>query len=215
MKGILGLKIGMTQIFDDEGNVIPVTVVQAGPCYVIQKKTKETDGYNAIQLGFLPKKMHRVNKPLRGHMGKAGRGMFYYLREIRLTDEEIQNYEVGQEVTLDIFEDGEYVDVTGTSKGRGFAGVMKRWNFGGGRASHGSKFHRTHGSTGMCEHPGRTFKGTRMAGHYGNERVTIQNLKVVGRVPEKNYLLIKGAIPGPNKGLVIIKQSVKKGGAKK
>ncbi len=215
MKGILGLKIGMTQIFDDKGDVIPVTVVQAGPCYVIQKKTKEIDDYNAIQIGFFPKKMHRVNKPLKGHMGKAKRGMFYYLKEIPLTDDEIKNYEVGQEITIDIFGDDEFVDVTGTSKGRGFTGVIKRWNFSGGRSTHGSKFHRTHGSTGMCEQPGRIFKGTKMAGHYGNEKVTVQNLKVVGKIKEKNYLLIKGAVPGPNKSLVIIKESVKKAGVKK
>ncbi len=207
-KGIVGRKVGMTQVFDSDGHVIPVTVIEAGPCYVIQKKTVESDGYNAIQVGFKPKKAHRVNKPLMGHFRKAGKGAFYYLRELKIED--VDNYEVGQEIKADIFHEGEYVDVTGYSKGRGFQGVVKRWGFAGGPSSHGSMFHRAPGSIGQCSFPSRVWKNMKMAGRYGNERVTVLNLKVVKVIPEKNLILVRGAVPGARNGLVILRDAVKK-----
>ncbi|GAW90910.1 50S ribosomal protein L3 [Calderihabitans maritimus] len=205
-KGILGRKLGMTQIFNEEGHAVPVTVIEAGPCVVIQKKTTAVDGYDAVQLGFIPKKEKAVNKPLRGHFAKAGVKPFKYLREFRVDN--IDEYEVGQEIKVDIFNPGEKVDVVGTSKGKGFAGGIKRHGFHRGPMSHGSKYHRRPGALG-AKGPARVFKGRKLPGRAGGERVTVQNLEVVKTDPEKNLLLVKGAVPGPKKGLVMIKSAVK------
>lgn len=208
MKNILGKKIGMTQIFTEDGTVIPVSVVEAGPLYVVQKKTIDKDGYNAIQVGFDDVKAIRVNKPKKGHFDKANVNYKRFLREIRVDN--VDDFQIGQEIKADIFAEGDMVDVTGTSKGKGTAGVVKRHGFGRGRMSHGSKFHRRPGGLSAGTYPGRVFKGHRMMGRMGNERVTIQNLQVVRVDADKNLLLIKGAIPGPKKGLVSIKATVKK-----
>ncbi len=209
MTGLIGKKIGMSQLFDDTGNVIPVTVVETGPCVVVQKKDEAKDGYNALQLGFGTQKNQRVNRPLRGHMAKAEKGSFRVLREFRVDD--VSGYEVGQELTVtDLVAAGDLVDVTGTSKGRGFAGVMKRWDFRGFSRTHGThEYFRHGGSIGNRSYPGKVFKGKRMAGHLGNERVSIQNLRVVEVRPEENLLLVKGAIPGANGGLVLVRRAVK------
>ena len=209
--GILGKKLGMTQIFDEKSRAIPVTVVEAGPCPVVQKKTVETDKYNAIQLGFLDKKRKGFTKPELGHFDKAKVPAKRYLREIRLEEDEIQNYAVGQEVNVNVFEAGEYIDVTGYTKGKGFTGVIKRHHFKGAKASHGAhEYFRHGGSIGMATYPGRVFKGKKMPGRKGNERVTIQNLQVVEVREDQNVLLIKGSVPGPINGLLIIKKAVKK-----
>jgi large subunit ribosomal protein L3 len=208
MKGILGKKLGMTQVFAADGSRIPVTVVEAGPCVVLQKKTVETDGYNALQLGFGARKAHRVNKPAMGHFKKAGQGAFTHVREIRA--DEIAEHNVGDAITCDtVFAAGDLVDVTGTSKGKGFQGVIKRWNFAGGRNTHGSMFHRRPGAIGCSAWPSRVFKGKKMAGQMGNARVTTQGLRVVEVRPELNLLLIRGAVPGPKNGLVVIRKGVK------
>lgn len=209
MKGILGKKVGMTQIFTETGELVPVTVVEATPSYVVQKKTVEKDGYSALQLGFIEKKINKVNKPLQGHFKKASDKAFYFLREIAFDDAD--KYQVGQEIKLtDVFSEGEFIDVTGTSKGKGFQGVMKRHNFKGGRATHGSMFHRAPGSAGSSAYPSRVWKGKRYPGHMGNERVTVQNLKIEKIIEDKNLILIKGAIPGGVNSLVIIKNAKKK-----
>jgi large subunit ribosomal protein L3 len=208
MKGILGKKLGMTQVFAADGSRIPVTVVEAGPCVVLQKKTVETDGYNALQLGFGARKAHRVSKPAMGHFKKAGQGAFTHVREIRA--DEIAEHNVGDAITCDtVFAAGDLVDVTGTSKGKGFQGVIKRWNFAGGRNTHGSMFHRRPGAIGCSAWPSRVFKGKKMAGQMGNARVTTQGLQVVEVRPELNLLLIRGAVPGPKNGLVVIRKGVK------
>jgi len=207
MKGIIGKKIGMTQIFTEEGNVIPVTVVEAGPIYVTQVKTEENDGYKAIQVAYEDKKSKRVNKPMKGHFEKAGVAPKKHIREFRVED--TNAYSLGQEIKVDIFEAGEKVDVVGTSKGKGTQGPIKRHNQGRGPMSHGSKYHRGVGSLGASSYPSRVFKGQTMAGRMGNERVTIQNLEVVRVDSERNLLLIKGAIPGPKGGIVTIKEAVK------
>ncbi|GAB4170545.1 MAG: 50S ribosomal protein L3 [Geothermobacteraceae bacterium] len=208
IQGILGKKLGMSQIYTADGRLVPVTVVQAGPCVVLQKKTADTDGYNAVQLGFEPKPAHRVSKPEMGHFRQAGKGAFAFKREVGLKDADAIN--VGDEVRCgDLFRIGDVVDVTGTSKGKGFQGVIKRWNFGGGRMSHGSKFHRAPGAIGCSAWPSRVFKGKKMAGQMGNERVTVQNLAIIDVRPEDNLLLIKGAVPGPRNGLVMIRPGVK------
>ena len=209
MTGLIGKKIGMSQLFDDTGNVIPVTVVETGPCVVVQKKDVARDGYNALQLGFGKQKNQRVKRPLRGHMAKAEKGSFRVLREFRVDD--VSGYEVGQELTVtDLVKPGDLVDVTGTSKGRGFAGVMKRWDFGGFSRTHGThEYFRHGGSIGNRSYPGKVFKGKRMAGHWGNERVSIQNLRVVAVRPEQNLLLVKGAVPGANGGMVLVRRAVK------
>lgn len=207
MKAILGKKVGMTQIFDEEGRLIPVTVVQAGPCVVVQKKTTGTDGYDAIQVGFGEIREKLVNKPKTGHFKKAGVPVKRYLREFRTNDLEVM--EIGQELKADIFEVGDMVDVTGTSKGKGTQGVIKRWNQHRGPMSHGSRYHRRPGSMGACSSPGRVFKGKRLPGRTGRETITIQNLTIVGADADKNMLLVKGAIPGPKGQLVTVKQSVK------
>ncbi|SHG74162.1 LSU ribosomal protein L3P [Thermosyntropha lipolytica DSM 11003] len=205
-KGILGIKVGMTQIFDENGKAIPVTVVEAGPCVVIQKKKVETDGYNAIQVGFYNLKEKKVNKPLMGHFKKANVKPVRFIKEFRVSDADA--YEVGQEIKVDIFAPGDIVDVVGTSKGKGFAGGVKRHNFARGSMGHGSKYHRRPGSLG-AKGPARVFKGRKLPGRMGGERVTVQGLKVVKVYPERNLILIKGAIPGPKRGLVMIKDSVK------
>jgi large subunit ribosomal protein L3 len=198
----------MTQVFDAQGKVVPVTVIEAGPCTVVQKKTAGKDGYDAVQLGFGQKKAHRVSKPMLGHFRMAGKGAFGTLRELRV--EAASAPEVGQEVRVDIFREGDYVDVTGQTKGRGFAGVVKRWGFKGGRATHGSMFHRAPGSIGGSSWPSRVFKNMKMGGHYGNERVTVLNLQVVAIQPEKNLLLVRGAVPGAKNSFVFVRRAVKK-----
>ncbi len=207
MKGLIGKKLGMTQIFDDEGRRIPVTVVEAGPCVVIQKKTVAKDGYNAIQVGFAAKDAARANRPLMGHCKTAAQGAFTYLRELRLDD--IDQYNVGDTISADIFNVGEIIDVTGTSVGKGFQGVVKRWGFKGGRSTHGSRFHRAPGSIGCSATPARVFKNKKMPGQMGNERVTVQNLQIARVDASDNLLLIKGAVPGSTNGLVLIRNSVK------
>ncbi|GAB4367350.1 MAG: 50S ribosomal protein L3 [Deltaproteobacteria bacterium] len=206
--GIIGKKLGMTQLFDAEGRVTPVTVIEAGPCTVVQRKTLQSDGYEAVQLGFGRKKSQRVNRPDMGHAKRAGQGGFAELREFRIGEE--TNLEIGQEVRVDMFREGDYVDVTGRSKGRGFTGVVKRWGFRGGRATHGSMFHRAPGSIGASSWPSRVIKNMKMGGHYGNERVTVQNLKVVAIQPEKNLLLVRGAVPGARNSVVLVRRAVKK-----
>jgi large subunit ribosomal protein L3 len=209
MTGLIGKKVGITQVFAADGSVVPVTVIQTGPCVVVQKKEAANDGYDALQVGFEEKKMQRVNKPDRGHMAKAGKGAFRVLREFRSAD--VARYEVGQEIKVsDLFKAGDRVDVTGTSKGRGFAGVIKRWRFGGFPASHGThEYFRHGGSIGNRSFPGRVFKGKKMAGHWGNERVSVQNLEVVQVRPETNLLLVKGSVPGPRRGVLLIRRAVK------
>ena len=207
-KGLIGRKVGMTQIFDEKGNVIPVTVVELGPCTVTQKKTAENDGYNAVQLGFDDMKVTRTNKPMKGHFDKANVAPKKVLKEFRLEDDSALN--VGDIIKADIFAAGEKVDVVGTSKGKGTAGVIKRWNFSRLKETHGTGPVARHaGSLGVID-PARIFKGKRMAGHLGSERVTIQNLDVVKVDAENNLIAIKGAIPGPKKGIVMVVNSVKK-----
>ena len=207
-KGLIGKKIGMTQIFDEAGKVIPVTVVEAGPCAVTQIKTMENDGYEAIQVGFGDMKVSRVNKPMKGHFDKADVAPKKTLKEFRL--DSIEGIEVGNILKADIFEVGEIVDVKGTSKGHGTAGAIKRWNFSRLRMTHGTgPNHRHAGSLGACSSPSRVFKGKKMAGHYGHEAVTVQNLKIAKIDAENNLIAIKGAIPGPKGGIVVIADAVK------
>jgi large subunit ribosomal protein L3 len=206
-KGLIGKKLGMTQIFDEEGRRIPVTVVEAGPCVVIQKKTVDKDGYNAIQVGFASKDAARSNRALVGHCKGAAQGTFRYMRELRIDD--IDQYKVGDTISVDIFSVGDIIDVTGTSIGKGFQGVVKRWGFKGGRSTHGSRFHRAPGSIGCSATPSRVFKNKKMPGQLGNERVTIQKLKVARVDAADNLLLIKGAVPGSDNGLLLIRDSVK------
>ncbi len=208
IQGILGKKLGMTQVFVADGRRVPVTVVEAGPCTVLQKKTESTDGYNALQVGFSAKKTHRTSKPMMGHFKKADQGAFAYLRE--MAADNVDDYNVGDQITCDaVFKAGDVVDVTGTSKGKGFQGVIKRWGFSGGRATHGSKFHRAPGSIGMSAWPSRVLKGKKMPGQMGNARVTQQGLEIVEVRPEENLILVKGAIPGPNHGLVMLRKTFK------
>lgn len=208
MKSIIGKKIGMTQIFCEDGRVIPVTVLEAGPCKVVQVKTDEADGYSSVQVGYEDVlKESRVSKPLRGHFAKAGVTPQRYLREVRV--ENAGEFSPGQEIRAEIFEAGEKVDITGVSKGKGFQGVMKRHGFGGGRATHGSTFHRAPGAIGMCATPSRTFKGKKMPGQMGGKRVTVEKLEVVKIMADQNLILVKGAVPGAKGGLVEIRASVK------
>ncbi|EHI11578.1 50S ribosomal protein L3 [Mycolicibacterium thermoresistibile] len=215
-KGILGTKLGMTQVFDENNKVVPVTVVKAGPNVVTRIRTPERDGYSAVQLAYGEINPRKVNKPLAGQFAAAGVNPRRHIAELRLDDEAAATeYEVGQELTADIFTEGSYVDVTGTSKGKGFAGTMKRHGFAGQGASHGTQaVHRRPGSIGGCATPGRVFKGTRMAGRMGNERVTTLNLKVHKVDAENGVLLIKGAIPGRNGGLVMVRSAIKRGDKK-
>jgi len=208
-KTILGRKLGMTQIFTEEGKVVPVTVIESGNNVVIRNKTVESDGYYAVQIGFGEIKEHRVNKPMKGHFAKAGVKPVKYVREMRLDN--ASEYNAGDIIGVDIFSEGELVDVTGTSKGKGFAGGIKRHNFARGPMGHGSKSHREPGSTGaMISGPGgRVLKGKKLPGRMGGQRVTVQRLSVVRVDKERNLLLIKGAVPGPKKGLVIVKNTVK------
>jgi len=203
--GIMGRKLGMTRIFNSDGTAVPCTVVAAGPCPVIQVKEPGKDGYSALQLGFGAVSEKRLNKPQSGHQTKAGKGVYRHLKEIRL--ESVDGYEVGQDITVDIFSPGEKVKVTGTSKGKGFQGVMKRWNFSGMPASHGhEKVHRSGGSVGHATFPGKVFKGKKMPGQMGNKRVTMMNLEVVDVRPDENILIIRGAVPGPRNGLVLVRK---------
>ena len=207
-KAIIGKKVGMTQIFDESGKVIPVTVLEAGPCVISQKKTVETDGYDAIQMGYGDVRPKLVNKPLKGHFDKSDVAPKKTLREFRLED--ISSYNVGDIIKADIFEAGEKVDVTGTSKGKGWAGVIKRWNFRRLKETHGSgPVVRKGGSIGACSDPSSVFKGKKMSGHLGNERVTVQNLAVVKVDVENNLIAIKGAVPGPKGSIVLVRNSVK------
>jgi large subunit ribosomal protein L3 len=209
-KGILGRKLGMTQVFSDDNRMIPVTVIEAGPCRVIQVKTPERDGYSAVQLAFGATKAQRLTKPELGHLKAANADPAQYLAELRVDD--LSGFELGQILKADVFAAGERVDVSGVSKGHGFSGVMKRHNFSGQGASHGNhKSHRAPGAIGACATPARVFKGMRMAGQYGNTKVTTLNLEVVEGDAERNLLLIKGAVPGPAGGLVFIRNAVKSG----
>ena len=204
-KAILGTKVGMTQIFDENGVLTPVTVLQAGPCVVTQVKTQDTDGYAAIQVGFGDIKEARVSKPRKGHFAKAGAANKRFVRELKLEGE----YEPGQEIKADIFAAGDKVDATAISKGKGFQGAIHRHGLHRGPMAHGSKYHRHAGSNGACSDPSRVFKGKKMAGQMGNKRITIQNLEVIRVDAEENLILVKGSVPGPKKSLVTLKESVK------
>lgn len=206
-KAILGKKIGMTQVFTEDGQLIPVSVIQAGPCQVVQKKTEEVDGYTAVQVGYEDKKKRRANKPEKGHFQKANVPVKKYLKEFKLDNAAELN--VGDELTVEQFADGDVLDVTGTSKGHGFAGTIKRWGTHRGPMTHGSHYHRGPGSLGACSDPSRVFKGKKMPGHYGVVKVTIQNLDLVKIDKERNLLLVKGSIPGPKGGLVVVRNAVK------
>ncbi len=206
-KAILGTKIGMTQLFNEDGKVVPVTVIMAGPCTVVQKKTAETDGYEAIQVGYGEVKEKRLNKPAKGHFAKADVAAKKFLKEFRFDD--VSSYNVGDEIKADVFAAGDAIDVTGTSKGKGFAGPMKRWGLHRGPMAHGSGYHRGSGSLGACSTPGRVMKGKKLPGHMGNVKVTVQNLEIVKVDAENNLILVKGAVPGNKGGLVVIKNSVK------
>lgn len=206
-KAILGKKIGMTQVFTEDGQLIPVSVIQAGPCQVVQKKTEEVDGYTAVQVGYEDKKERRANKPEKGHFQKANVPVKKYLKEFKLDN--AAEFNVGDELTVEQFADGDVLDVTGTSKGHGFAGTIKRWGTHRGPMTHGSHYHRGPGSLGACSDPSRVFKGKKMPGHYGVVKVTIQNLDLVKIDKERNLLLVKGSIPGPKGGLVVVRNAVK------
>jgi len=210
--GLIGKKLGMSQIFDEHGNVVPVTVIKAGPCYVVQKKTADKEGYNAVQIGFDEViKVQRVNKPDAGHFKKADVTPTQVLREFKVTPEDLEANAVGTVYSVDIFEPGDFIDVTGTSKGKGFAGVVKRHGFKGAPASRGShEFFRHGGSIGQNMTPGRTMKGKKMPGHMGSKKITVQNLKIIDVRGDTNLLLVEGAVPGPAKGYVVIKRAVKK-----
>ena len=202
---ILGRKLGMTQIFDEDDNFVPVTVILAGPCTVSQVKTKETDGYEAVQIGFGALKPKHVNKPMAGHFAKAGVEPMKYLREVRVDD--ASQYSCGDKVTVEAFADVKAVDVTGTSKGKGFQGTVKRWNYSRGPMAHGSRNQREPGSIGQCAYPARVRKGLHMAGHMGDERVTVKNLKLVRVDAEQNLMLVKGAVPGGKDAIVSIRMA--------
>jgi len=198
-KGILGLKIGMTSVYLGD-TLVPVTVIQAGPCTIVDKRTKETHGYNAVALGFLEVKQAKLNKPMRGFFEKKNLPSFRFLKEVRDMDGDI-----GETITVEMFKDVKYVKVTGTSMGKGFQGVVKRWGFGGWPRTHGHEAERRPGSIGQRATPGRVFKGMKMAGHLGNDTVTIRNLEVIKVIPEKNLILVKGSVPGPDRGLLLIR----------
>lgn len=206
-KAILGRKLGMTQIFDENGKVVPVTVIEAGPCAVIQKKTVEKDGYESIKVGFDDKRESLFNKPMLGQFKKAGVSPKRFVKEFRLED--TSTYEVGTEIKADIFAAGEKIDVTGVSKGKGFQGAVKRWHAHIGPKSHGSKFHRAPGSQGASSDPSRTFKNRKMPGHMGHVKTTVLNLEVAKVIAEKNIILVKGAVPGPKRGYIIVRNTVK------
>jgi len=206
INGLLGKKVGMTQLLQDDGTVVPVTVIQAGPCVVVQKKTRQNDGYDAVQLGFVEFiKPKRVNKPMTGHFKKTNAAPARFVREVAIQGDEAAN--PGDKVMVDIFNPDELVDVIGTSKGRGFAGFVKRHHFRGGRATHGSMFHRAPGSIGSSAYPSRVLKGMRMAGHLGNARVTVRNLRVARIDQENNLLFLQGAVPGPAGGYLVVEKT--------
>lgn len=205
--GLIGRKLGMTQLFSENGEAIPITVLEAGPCSVVQIKSKEKEGYNTLQLGFLPKKIKRVNKPLQGHFKKGNSSACYFLKEFEVDD--VSSYQIGQEINLEIFQVGQKVAITGKSKGKGFSGVIKRWGFRGGPGSHGSRTHRSPGSIGCSAYPSRVFKGRKLPGHQGATTVTAENLEIVDWKVEENLLFIKGAVPGGKNGMVLIKPSKK------
>lgn len=208
MKGIMGKKLGMTQIFGETGELVAVTVIEATPNVVIQKKTVDKEGYDAVQLGFEPIREKLANKPKKGHFEKTGAKPMRFLREFK--DDSFQELELGSEVKVDIFEEGSFVDITGISKGKGTQGVVKRHGFQRGRETHGSKFHRMPGGLSAGTYPGRVFKGKRMEGRMGNEKVTVQNLEIVRVDADKNLLLVKGAVPGARNGMVLVKAALKK-----
>ena len=203
-KGLLGRKLGMSSLFSPEGHQVPVTVLEVGPCVVTQVRTQATDGYNALQVGFLKKGTNRVNKPLQGHFRKSGGQAFAFLREISVDDP--SGYTLGQTLSVDIFQVGERVDISGISKGRGFSGVVKRWGFRGGRGTHGSMFHRAPGSVGCSATPSKIIKGRKMPGHYGNRRVTVRRLEIVDIRPEQHLMIVKGAVPGSRSGLIEVRK---------
>ncbi|MFW6180928.1 MAG: 50S ribosomal protein L3 [Spirochaetota bacterium] len=208
---MMGRKLGMTQVFDESGQVTPVTVIQVGPCTVVRKKTEGRDGYNALVLGYQDEKEQRLRRSELGQYRKAGVSPKRMMRESPVAADELDRFEAGQEITVELFEKGGFVDVTGRSKGRGFSGVMKRHNMSGAKSSHGThEYFRHGGSIGSSATPSRVFKGKRMAGRYGGTRVTVQNLQVTDVRPDKGILLVKGAVPGPNKGLVSVSRAVKK-----
>jgi large subunit ribosomal protein L3 len=209
MTGLIGRKVGMTQFYNAQGNVIPVTIIETGPCVVVQKKESRKDGYDAVQVGFGSKKNQRVNKPERGHMAKAGKGAFEVLKEFRFND--VSQYEVGQEIKVtDMFKAGDRIDVSGNSKGHGFTGVIKRWSFAGFPGSHGThEYFRHGGSIGNRSFPGRVRKGKKMAGHWGDEQISVQNLEIVDIRAEENLMLVKGAVPGAKRGIVVVRPAVK------
>ena len=199
---LFGKKIGMSRVFLEKGVSVPVTVLKVGPCVITQKKTSEKDGYDAIQMGYEPCKEKRVNKPLKGHFSASGKGIFAHLREVRV--DRTEGFELGQEIRTDIFSPGDLVRVSGLTKGRGFAGVVKRWGFGGGRKTHGSRSHRVPGSIGNAAYPGKVQKGKKLPGRMGHQRKTIKNLKVIDVRPEMNVILVKGAVPGSRNSLIEI-----------
>jgi large subunit ribosomal protein L3 len=208
MKKLIGRKLGTTQIFTEEGKAVPVTLIEAGPCYVTQVKTRGRDGYDAIQIGYGEVPERRLNKPRMGHLQKSGVKPLRHLTEVRVDNPE--EYQAGQEIRADSFKVGERADVTGVSKGKGYAGVIKRHGFGGGPGSHGAHFHRAPGSIGACATPSRVFKGKRLPGHMGHQKVTVLNLEIVGIRPEQNLMMVKGAVPGPRGGLLYIREAVKR-----
>ncbi|MBN2684277.1 MAG: 50S ribosomal protein L3 [Pontiellaceae bacterium] len=208
MKGLIGKKLGMTSVYNENGTAVPVTVIEAGPCVVVQRKDSEKDGYSAVQLGFEDQKEQRLNKPSLGHFKKAGVDAKRILKEFRV--EGAAELNVGDVVDANAFAEVNYVDIIATGKGRGFQGVVKRYDFGGGRASHGGGWVRRPGSIGMCEHPARVFKNKKMPGQMGAKRVTTQNLKVIQVRPEENLILVKGSVPGANGDIVTIKEALKK-----
>ena len=208
LSGLIGKKVGMTQIFGEKGEVIPVTLIEAGPCVVLQKKASKQEGYDAVQLGYEDIKEKKLTKSLKAKFSKIKVEPKRYIREFRVNNPD--DYEVGQELKVDIFEEGSFIDICGTSKGKGFAGVIKRWGFKGGPKSHGSRFHRAPGSIGASASPSRVFKGQKLPGHMGNKRVTIQSLEIVRLDKDKNLLVVKGAIPGASRGIVIVEKAKKK-----
>lgn len=203
-RGLLGRKLGMSNLFSPEGRQLQVTLLEVGPCVVTQVKTQATDGYNALQVGFLEKRENRINKPLQGHFKKSGGQACAFVREIPVDDP--SEYALGQTLAVDLFQVGEFVDISGISKGRGFSGVIKRWGFSGGRATHGSMFHRAPGSVGASATPSKIIKGRKMPGHYGNRRVTVRNLEIVDIRPEQHLMIVKGAVPGCRSGLVEVRK---------
>lgn len=217
-EGLLGKKLGMTQVFTPDGQTVPVTAIQVGPCFILDLKTQGRDGYSAVQLGFEPKKTQRVNKPLMGHMAKAGKGAFYHIKELRCDVDSLGWKELGQELKVgDVFQEGNVVDVSGVTIGKGFQGVFRRFNNAGGQpATRGTHEYKRHlGSIGNRKFPGRVFKNKKMPGRMGNDNVTIQNLQVIGVQPEDNILLVRGGIPGARGGLVVVRKAIKNFGSKK